>query len=125
MSDLLPGPKAPAARQRNSLLPQAAVPRACVTVIQTRQERFDQALLQAAHGAARCLTIACQEQCKEPLSEDSLVAAYMLGRHFANSMRVPMQDCSGLLMRCGPFSPQVLDSHPGHLHAAVRVVDNE
>ena len=127
VSDLLPGPKAPAARQRNSLLPEAAAPRACVIVTQTRQGRFDQALIQAAHGAARCFTIACQglqEQRKEPLSEDSLVAAYTLGRHFANSMRVPMQDCSELLMRCSPFSPEVPESHPGCLHAAVRVVDN-
>ena len=127
VSDLLPGPKAPAARRRNSLLPEAAVPRACVTVTQTRQERFDQALLQAAQGAARRLTIACQglqAQRKEPLTEDSLVAAYTMGRHFANSMRVPMQDCNELLMRCSPFSPVVPDSHPGRLHAAVRVVDN-
>ena len=60
VSDLLPVPKAPAARRRNLLLPEAAGPRACVTVTQTRQERFDQVWLQAAHGAARCLTIACQ-----------------------------------------------------------------
>ena len=58
------------------------------------------------------------------MSEDSLVAAYTLGRHFANVMRVPMQDCSELLMRCSPFSPEVPDSHPGRLHAAVREVDN-
>ena len=107
--------------------PEAAVPRACVTVTWTRQERFDQALLQAAQGAARCLTIAChglQEQRREPLTEDSLLAAYTLGRHFANSMRVPMQDCNQLLLRCRPFSPEVPDSHPGRLHAAVRVMDN-
>ena len=125
--DLLPGPRAPAAGRRNSLLPEAADPRACVTVTQTRQRRFDQALMQAAHGVARCLTIACQglqEQRKEPFSEDSLVAAYTLGRHFANSMRVPMQDCSELLLRCSPFRSKVRDSHPGRLHAAVRVVDN-
>ena len=127
VSDLLPSPKARATGRRNSLLPEAAVPRACVTVTQTRQERFDQALLQAAHGAARCLTIACQglqEQRREPLTEDNLVAAYTLGRHFANSMRVPMQDCNELLLRCSPFSPEVPDSHPGRLHAAVRVMDN-
>ena len=52
------------------------------------------------------------------------MAAYTLGRHFANSTRVPMQDSSELLMRCSPFSPEVLDSPPGRLHAAVRVVDN-
>ena len=127
VSDLLPGPKAPATSRRNSLLPEAAVPRASVTVTQTRQERFDQALLQAARGAARCLTIAyqgLQEQRQEPLTEDSLVAAYTLGCHFANSMRVPMQDCNELLLRCSFFSPEVPDSHPGRLHAAVRVVDN-
>ena len=94
VSELLPGPRAPAACRCNSLLPQAAAPRACVTVSQTSQGRFDQALMQAPHGVARCLTIACQglqEQLKEPLSEDSLVGAYTLGRHFANSMRVPMK----------------------------------
>ena len=126
-SDLLPGPSVPDARWHNSLLPEAAAPRACVTITQTRQERFDQALMQAAHGVARCLTIACQglhEQRKEPLSEDSLVAAYTQCRHFANSMRVPMQDSSELLMRCSPFSPEVPNSHPGRLHVAVRVVDN-
>ena len=52
------------------------------------------------------------------------MAAYTLGRHFANSMRVPMQDCNELLLRCSPFSPEVPDSHPGRLHAAVRVMDN-
>ena len=52
------------------------------------------------------------------------MAAYTPGRHFANSMRVPMQDCNELLLRCRPFSPEVPDSHPGRLHAAVRVVDN-
>ena len=127
VSDLLPTPRAPAARRRNSLLPEAAAPRACVTVTQTRQGSFNQASMQAAHGVARCLTIACQglqEQRKEPLSEDSLVAAYTLGRHFANSMRVPMQDSSELLMRCSPCSPEVPDSHPCRVHAAVRVVDN-
>ena len=127
VGDLLPGPRPPDARRRNSLLPEAVTPRACVIVTQTRQERFDQALMQAARGVARCLTIACQglqEQRKEPFSEASLVAAYTLGRHFANSMRVPVQDSSELLMRCSPFSPEVPDSHPGRLHAAVRVVDN-
>ena len=83
--------------------------------------------MQAAHGVARCLTIACQglqEQRNEPLSEDSLVAAYTLGRHFANSMRVPMQESTNPLMRCTPFSPEVPDNHPGRLHAAMRVADN-
>ena len=36
----------------------------------------------------------------------------------------PMQDCNELLMRCSPFSPEVPDSHPGRLHAAVPVADN-
>ena len=53
-----------------------------------------------------------------------MVAAYTPGRHFADSMRVPMQDCNELLLRCSPFRPEVPDSHPGRLHAAVRVVDN-
>ena len=148
VSDLLPPPKMPvgveappcstvdssgSAPRRSLLLPEAAAPHAQaqpvphVHVNLTRQQRFDQALMQAAHGVAHCLTIACQglqEQRNEPLSEDSLVAAYTLGRHFANNMRVPVQDCTDLLMRCTPFSPEVPDNHPGRLHAAVRVVDN-
>ena len=40
------------------------------------------------------------------------MAAYTLGLYFANSMRVPMQDCSELLMRCSHFNPEVPDSHP-------------
>ena len=78
------------------------------------------------HGVAGCLTIACQglqEQRNEPLSGASLGAAYTLGRHFANSMRLPMQDCSDLLMCCTPFSPEVPDNRLGRLHAAVLVVD--
>ena len=43
------------------------------------------------------------------------MAAYTLGRHLANSMRVPMQDCNALLLRCSPFSLEVPDSHPGRL----------
>ena len=132
VSDLLPGPMVPIqsgsrAPWRNSLLPEAAAPRARVCVTLTRQQRFDQALMHAAHGVARCATIACQglqEQRNEPLSEDSLVAAYTLGRHFAKNMRVPMEDCSELLMRCSPFSPEVPHNHLGGLHAVVRVVYN-
>ena len=134
VSDLLPGPTmrvwfGSSAPLRNTLLLEAATPRARVCVTLTRQQRFDQALMQAAHGVARCLTIACQglqEQCNEPLSEDSLVAVYTytLGRHFTNNMRVPMQDCRKLLMLCSPFSLEVPDNHPGRLHAAVRVVDD-
>ena len=132
VSDLLPGPLVPVhsgsgAPRRNSLLPETAAPRARVCVTLTWQQRFDQALMQAAHGVARCLTIACQwlrGQRNEPLSEDSLVAAYTLGRHFANNMQVPMQESSELSMRCSPFSPEIPDNHPGRLHAAIRVVDN-
>ena len=78
-------------------------------------------------GVACCLTIACQElheQCHEPLSEDSLGAAYTLGRHFTKSICVPMQDCSGNLLRGTSFRPEVHNNHPGHLHATVGVVDN-
>ena len=52
------------------------------------------------------------------------MAAYMLGRHFANSMGVPMQNCSGVLMRCTHFTLVVPDNHPWHLHANVQVVEN-
>ena len=52
------------------------------------------------------------------------MAAYTLSRHFPNSMQVPMQDCSELLVRLSPFSQEVPDSQPGRLHAAVRVVGN-
>ena len=87
----------PGARRRNSLLPEDAAPRACVSITLTRQQLFDEAPMKAAHGVACCLTIACQglqQQHNEPMSEDSLVAAYTLGRHFANHLRVPMQDSS-------------------------------
>ena len=127
VSDLLPSPRAPDARRCNPLLPKAAAPRAYVTITHTRQEPCDEALMQAAHGVARYIRIACQglqEQRYEPLSEDTLVGAYTLGRHFANSMRVPMQDSSELLMHSSPFSLEVLASHSGRLHVAVRVVDN-
>ena len=52
------------------------------------------------------------------------MATYTLGCDFANSMRMPMQDCKEVLMRCSPFSPGVPDSHPCRLHAAVQLVDN-
>ena len=83
--------------------------------------------MHATHRVARCMTIACQglqEQHNEPLSEDSLVTACTLGRHFANNLRVPMQECSELLMRCSPCILEVSDNHLGRLHAALRVVDN-
>ena len=122
VSDMLPGPtmrvqSGSRAPRRNTLLLEDATPRARVCVTLTRQQRFDQALMQAAHGVARCLTIACQglqEQRNELLSDDSLVAVYTytLGRHFANNMWVPMQGCRKLLMLCSPFSPEVPNNHP-------------
>ena len=114
VSDLLPPPNmslgvdAPScstiassssAPRRKSLVPEATAPQAPaqllahVHVESTGPQRFDQALMWAAHGVARCLTIACQgvqEQRNESLTDDSLVAAYTVGRHFADSMRVPM-----------------------------------
>ena len=79
------------------------------------------------HGIARCVRIAMQglgEQRREPLSEESLVAAYTVGRHFAESMRIPMQESSDVILRCTPFSPEVPRNHLGLLHAGVRVVNN-
>ena len=64
------------------------------------------------------------EQHCEPLSEDSLVPAYIVGRHFAEAMRMPMHDSSDLLLRCTPFSPEIPRNHLGYLHAGVRVVNN-
>ena len=64
------------------------------------------------------------EQRREPLSEESLVAAYTVGRHFAESMRIPMQESSDVILRCTPFSPEVPRNHLGYLHAGVRVVNN-
>ena len=98
-----------------------------VHVSLTQQQRFDQAPMQTAHGVAHCLTNACQrlqEQRNEPLVDDSLVVVCTLRRHFANNMRVPLKDCSDLLMQCTPFSPHVPYNHLGRLHEAVRVVDN-
>ena len=109
--------------------PQPSVPPkpVPVTVRLTRQQQFDQALMQACHGIARCVRIAMQglgEQRREPLSEDSLVAAYTVGRHFAESMRIPMQESSDVILRCAPFSPKIPRNHLGYLHAGVRVVNN-
>ena len=39
------------------------------------------------------------EQRREPLSEESLVAAYTVGRHFAESMRILMQESSDVILR--------------------------
>ena len=80
-----------------------------MTVRLTRQQQFDQALMTTCHGIARCVRIAMQglgEQRREPLSEESLVAAYTVGRHFAESMRIPMQESSDVILRCTPFSPE-------------------
>ena len=98
-----------------------------MTVRLTRPQQFDQAPMQTSHGIARCVRIAMQglgEQRREPLSEDSLVAAYTVGRHWAEPMRIPMQESSDVILRCTPFSPEIPRNHLGYLHAGVRVVNN-
>ena len=98
-----------------------------MTVQLSRQQQFDQALMQTCQGIARCVRIAMPglgEQRRELLSEESLLAAYTVGRHFAKSMRIPMQDNSDLLLRCTPFSPEIHCNHLGPLHVGVRVVNN-
>ena len=83
--------------------------------------------MQVCHGSARCVRIAMQglgEQPREPLSEDSLVAAYTMGRHFAESMRIPMQENSDVILRCTPFSPEIPRNHLGYLPGGVRVVNS-
>ena len=98
-----------------------------VTVRLTTQQHFDQALMQTCHGIARCVRAAMQrlgEQRREPPPEDSLVAAYTVGRRFAGSMRIPMQESSDVILRCTPFSPEVPRNHLGYLHGGVRVVNN-
>ena len=52
------------------------------------------------------------------------MAAYTVGHHFAESMRIPMQETSDVILRCTPFSPEVPCNHLGYLHAGVRVVNN-
>ena len=47
------------------------------------------------------------EQGREPVLEESLVAACMVGRHFAESMRISMQERSDVILRCTPLSPEV------------------
>ena len=74
--------------------PQPSVPPhpAPTTVEVTRQQQFDQALLTTCHGIARCVRIAMQglgEQQREPLSEESLVAAYTVGRHLQSPCGFP------------------------------------
>ena len=108
--------------------PQPSVPPnlAPMTVQLTRQQQLDQALMTTCHGIARCVLIAMQglgEQRREPLSEESLVAAYTVGRHFAESMRIPMQETSDVILRCTPFSPEIPRNHLGYLHAGVRMVN--
>ena len=83
--------------------------------------------MQTCHGIARCVRIAVQglgEQRRELLSSDSLVAAYAVGRHFAESMQIPMQESSDVILRCTSFSPEMPRNHLGYLHAGVRVVNN-
>ena len=126
--------------RRSSLLPESSSPTcspgpqpsvppkpAATTVRLTRQQQLDQALVQTCHGIARCVRIAVQglgEQRRELLSEDSLVAAYAVGRHFAESMQIPMQESSDVILRCSPLSPEIPRNHLGYLHAGVRVVNN-
>ena len=79
------------------------------------------------HGIARCVRIAMQglgEQRREPLSQESLVASYTVGRHFAESMQIPMQESSDVILRCTPLSPEIPRNHLGYLHAGIRVVNN-
>ena len=83
--------------------------------------------MQTCHGIARCVRIAMQglgEQRREPLSEDSPVAAYTVGRHFAESMRMPVQETSDVILRCTPFRPEIPRNHLRYLHVGVRVVNN-
>ena len=104
--------------------PQPSVPpnAAPMTVRLTRQQQFDQALMTTCHGTARSVRITMQglgEQRREPLSEESPVAAYTSGCHFAESMRIPMQESSDKILRCTPFSAEILRNHLGYLHARV------
>ena len=61
---------------------------------------------------------------REPLSGHSPVAAYTVGFHFPQSMRIPMQESSDVLMRCTPFNPEIPRKGLGYLYVAVRVVNN-
>ena len=64
------------------------------------------------------------EQRREPLSEESLVAAYTVGHHFAESMRIPMQESSDVILGCTPFSLEIPRNHLGYLDDGVCVVNN-
>ena len=52
------------------------------------------------------------------------MAAYTVGRLFAESTRIRMQESSDPPLRCTPFSPEIPCNHLGYLHAGVRVVNN-
>ena len=81
-----------------------------MTVRLTRPQQFDQELMQTCHGIARCVRIAMQglgELWRHPSSEASLVAAYTVGRHFAESVRILMQESSDVIVRCTCFSPEI------------------
>ena len=52
------------------------------------------------------------------------MAAYTVGRHFEESMGIPMQERSDLLLRCTPFSREIPRNHLGYLHAGVPVESN-
>ena len=83
--------------------------------------------MQTCHRIAQCVRIAMQglgQQRREPLSEDSLVAAYTSGCHFAEALRIPMQESSDLLLRCTRFNLEIPRNHLGYLHGGVRVVNN-
>ena len=134
------GTPGPGGSRRSSMLPESSsstcspgpqpnVPPnlAPMTVQLTKQQQFDQALMTTCHGIARCVRIAMQglgEQRREPLSEESLVATYTVGRHFTTSMRIPLQESSDVILRCTPLSPEVPHNHLGYLYASVRVVNN-
>ena len=114
-------------RRRSSLLPKTssstcspgpqpnARPKPLpVTVRLTRQQQLDQALMQTCHGIAPCVRIAMQglaDQRREHLPKDSLVASYAVRRHVAESMRIPMQESSDLLLRYTPFTLEIPRNH--------------
>ena len=52
------------------------------------------------------------------------MAAYTVGRHFADSMRIPMQESSDVILRCTSFTPEIPRKQLGYLHPGVLVVNN-
>ena len=83
--------------------------------------------MQTCHEIAPCVCIAMQglgEQQRAPLSKDSVVAAYTVRHHFAESMWIAMQDSSYLLLRCTLFNPEIPRNHLEYLHAGVRMVNS-